>query len=59
LLCDSPLITGPASSASTGYGPGAKQSQEESIPYGMGDIETEAAELSEEQNVKREWTSKV
>ena len=25
----------------------------------MGDIETEAAELSEEQNVKREWTSKV
>jgi len=42
-----------------GYGPGAKQSQEEGISYGMGDIEPEATELGQEQSVKRERTSKV
>jgi len=42
-----------------GYGPGAKQSQEESVSHSMGDIEPEAAELGEEQSAKRQRASKV
>jgi len=41
-------LSGLASSASAGYGPGAKQSQEESIFHSVGGIKLKAAKFSEE-----------